>query len=187
MLPVINEKGMIQHYGVCHEQFLWDLRSEPSIKQAWATIYGTDELLVSFDCINICFPNRTELPDNKPWPHQDQDPDTRGSLLTPFASSLADSPGDKGFRCLQGFVNLLPSGPEDGGLVVMRGAHRVSDEFHDHFADDKRLWAWTNEMFSFKENHLAWLRSRGFEFEKVSLDAGDLVLCTQAHHLTVKS
>lgn len=60
---------------------------------------------------------------------------------------------------MQGFVNFLPAGENEGGLVAMKGfvassvgsltladivtsAHRVSDEFHDVFAKDERLWGW---------------------------------------------
>jgi hypothetical protein len=50
--------------------------------------------------------SRTDLPSNKPWPHQDQDPEKHG------------------FRCMQGLVNLLPNGPDDGGLIVCRGQKR---------------------------------------------------------------
>jgi hypothetical protein len=26
-MPLINEKGMAMHYGVCHENFVWQIRS----------------------------------------------------------------------------------------------------------------------------------------------------------------
>lgn len=124
-LPIINEKGMCAGYGLPHETFTWSIRTEPGVVAAFEKVYETDDLIVSFDAVNISFPNRTDLPANKPWPHQDQDR-TR-----------------PGFRCLQGLVNLLPNGPDDGGLIVCKGAHLLSEEFHEAFEDEKdRIWAW---------------------------------------------
>ncbi|KAL8279770.1 hypothetical protein RQP46_007865 [Phenoliferia psychrophenolica] len=74
LLPVINEKGMCINYGICHESFVWDIRSEPGVISAFEKVYGTEDLIVSFDAVNVTFPNRTDLPPNKPWAHQDQDP-----------------------------------------------------------------------------------------------------------------
>ncbi|KKY19252.1 putative phytanoyl- dioxygenase [Diplodia seriata] len=109
-LPHITEKGMILHYAATHEAFTWRIRSEPGISAPFALVYDTPDLLVSFDALNASFPARTDLPANAPWPHQDQDPERPG------------------FRCLQGLVNLLPNGARDGGLIVCRGAHRLSDD-----------------------------------------------------------
>ncbi|OCL15291.1 hypothetical protein AOQ84DRAFT_409202, partial [Glonium stellatum] len=83
-LPVINEKGMCMSYAVAHEGFVWRVRTEPKLIEAFASVYKDSDLIVSFDAVNFGFPNRTDLPPNKPWPHQDQDPTKPG------------------FRCLQG-------------------------------------------------------------------------------------
>jgi hypothetical protein len=124
-LPIINEKGMCHGYGLPHEQFTWDIRSEPGVVNAFEKVYETEDLVVSFDGLNFAFPNRKDLKPNSPWPHQDQDPE------------------EPGFRCLQGLVNLLPNGPNDGGLIVCRGAHQASEEFHKVFKDEEdKIWAW---------------------------------------------
>ncbi|KAI5477301.1 hypothetical protein MNV49_006522 [Pseudohyphozyma bogoriensis] len=157
-LPIITEKGMILHYGISHEDFVWRIRSEPGVVAAFEKVYGTEDLIASFDVVNIQFPNRRDAPENKKWAHQDQDPERPG------------------FRCLQGLVNLNPCGPEDGGLVVMPGAHKISAEYHDAFRSEERLWQWTNEWYGYKETGLAWLKERGYEFKKVDLAPGDLVI-----------
>lgn len=116
---------MVFAYGLPHEKFTWDIRSEPGVVGAFEKVYDTKDLLVSFDAINYSFPNRCDLKPNKPWPHQDQDPEAPG------------------FRCLQGLVNILPNGPEDGGLIVCEGAHLASEEFHEQFKDEPdRIPAW---------------------------------------------
>ncbi|KAL3471068.1 hypothetical protein BJX99DRAFT_250697 [Aspergillus californicus] len=157
-LPLINEKGMCMHYAAPHEKFVWDVRSEPGVVQAFEKVYNDNDLIVSFDAVNFGFPNRTDLPPNKPWPHQDQDP------------------SKPGFRCLQGLVNLLPNGPNDGGLIVCRGAHLISEDFHRDMAAEERIPAWTPEWYGYTENGMKWLEDRGCEWVKVCAEPGDLLL-----------
>lgn len=159
-LPVINEKGMLLPYGACHEDFVWDIRSEPGVVRAFEKVYGTQDLLVSFDTMNYGFWNREHLPPNKPWPHQDQDPEKPG------------------FRCLQGLVNLLPNGPNDGGLIVCKGAHLLSEQFHDAMrGNEERIPAWTNEWYGYTDKGMKWLEDHGCDWVKVEAEPGDLLLC----------
>ena len=102
--------------------------------------------------------SRKDIPANKPWPHQDQDPEKPG------------------FRCLQGLVNLLPNGPDDGGLIVCPGGHLLSDEFHADMKDEPRIPAWTPEWFGFTDNGMKWLEKKGCKWVKVCADPG-----TSAH------
>lgn len=158
-LPIINEKGMVIGYGVAHESFTWAIRQEPGVIEAFARVYDTPDLIVSFDTANMAFPNRKDVAPNKPWPHQDQDPDKPG------------------FRCLQGLVNILPNGDQDGGLIVCKGGHRLSQEFHEHFRNEpNRIWAWTKEWYGFTEQGMAWLQDRGCEWTKINAEPGDLLL-----------
>ena len=157
-LPVINEKGMLMHYASAHEDFVWEIRSEPGVVGAFAQVYATEDLIVSFDAINYGFWNRTHLPANKPWAHQDQDP------------------AKPGFRCLQGLVNLQPNGPKDGGLIVCKGAHLLSEQFHEDMKDEKRIPAWTNEWYGFTDAGMAWLKDHGCEWIKVEAEPGDLLV-----------
>lgn len=102
--------------------------------------------------------SRKDLPPNKPWPHQDQDP-LKG-----------------GFRCLQGLVNLLPNGPKDGGLIVCKGAHLASTRFHEEMKDDPKIPAWTPEWYGYTAAGQKWLADNGFQWEKVCAEPGDLLV-----------
>ncbi|KAF6812650.1 hypothetical protein CMUS01_13012 [Colletotrichum musicola] len=158
-LPVITEKGMCLGYGIAHESFTWAVRQEPGVVSAFAKVYDTDDLIVSFDAVNMAFPNRKDVKPNKPWPHQDQDPERPG------------------FRCLQGLVNLLPNGEKDGGLIVCKGAHLLSEEFHEQFRDEPdRVWAWTKEWYGFTDSGMRWLAEKGCQWVKVDAEPGDLIL-----------
>lgn len=41
-------------------------------------------------------------------------------------------------------MNLNPSGDDDGGLVVMPGAHLLFEEYHEAFKNEERLWQWVS-------------------------------------------
>ncbi|CZR69134.1 uncharacterized protein PAC_19034 [Phialocephala subalpina] len=92
------------------------------------------------------------------FPHQDQDPDKPG------------------FRCLQGLVNLQPCGPDDGGLIVCKGAHLLSEQFHEDMKYEKRIPQWNPEWYGFTDVGMAWLVDHGCTWEKVCADPGDLIL-----------
>ncbi|KAJ9092027.1 hypothetical protein QFC21_007007 [Naganishia friedmannii] len=168
-LPIISPKGMIQHYGVCHEDTVWQVRQEPGVMGAFETVYGTEDLIVSFDAVNISFANRKDLSGvGAPWPHQDQDPDRPG------------------FRCLQGLVNLLPNGPDDGGLIIAKGAHLLSERYHKELGHEERPWAWTNEMYNVTDEGMKWLEDHNCEWVKVEANPGDLIIWdSRAPHYNV--
>jgi hypothetical protein len=164
---------MLLNYGAAHEDFVWGVRSEPGVVGAFEKALGSEDLIVSFDAINYGFANRENLPENKPWPHQDQDPDVPG------------------FRCLQGLVNLLPNGPNDGGLIVAKGGHTKSKQFHDEIrGTEERIPAWTKEWYGFTDKGLKWLDEHGCEWYKVEAEPGDLILWdsrTPHYNIPVKS
>ncbi|KAH7046740.1 hypothetical protein B0J12DRAFT_756772 [Macrophomina phaseolina] len=158
-LPIINEKGMCLGYGIAHESFAWSIRQEPGVVEAFERVYDTPDLIVSFDGVNLAFPNREDVPANSPWPHQDQDPEKPG------------------FRCLQGLVNVFENGNNDGGLIVCKGAHLLSEKFHEQFKDEpNKIWAWTKEWYGFTEEGMAWLKDKGCEWVKINAEPGDLLL-----------
>ncbi|KAJ1325430.1 phytanoyl-CoA hydroxylase [Microdochium nivale] len=158
-MPIINEKGLCFAYGITHEDFAWDIRAEPGVVGAFEKVFDTEDLIVSFDGFNFTFPTRTDMKENTPWPHQDQDPEKSD------------------FRCLQGLVNMLPNGANDGGLLVCKGGHLLSGEFHREFKDEKeKVWAWTKEWYGFTDAGMKWLKDRGCEWIKVEADPGDLII-----------
>jgi hypothetical protein len=155
-LPVQSTINTFNAYGVAHEKFMWDARMEPGIISAFATLWGTQELLVSFDALNITFPNRKDVPRMLSWEHIDQ------------------SPLRRGLHCVQGVINLSKSGPEDGGLMVYPGSHRLTEEFFDT-CTDKTTWS-KKDLYMFEEGQLAWFKDREIEPVKVEVDYGDLIL-----------
>jgi hypothetical protein len=62
-LPVVSGTNTFNHYGVAHERFMWNIRLEKSIIDVFAQLWQTEELIVSFDALNITLPGR---PDHNP-------------------------------------------------------------------------------------------------------------------------
>jgi hypothetical protein len=60
---------------------------ESGVLAAFEKIWGTDELIVSYDTINLTLPNAAKMGGSKPWPHVDQAPER------------------KGLHCVQGIIN----------------------------------------------------------------------------------
>lgn len=110
-LPFSHRGGLYNGYSCGHEQYAWDIRQEPGVIDAFARVWNTNELLVSFDGLNISVPLDLDKEKDKelslPWPHVDQSP-TRQFL-----------------HCVQGIANLAPNGPLDGGLMVLRGSKEL--------------------------------------------------------------
>lgn len=135
---------------------MWDARMERGVLEAFEKIWGTDELLVSFDALNVTFPNRKDVPRKPAWEHIDQ------------------SPLRRGLHCVQGIINLSPSGPEDGGLMVYPGSHKYNDEFFDTMTDPKD-WS-KKDIYLFSPEQLSWFTEKGIKPHKVCAEVGDLIV-----------
>lgn len=155
-LPVHSSINTFGGYRVAHEKFMWDARMEPGVLDAFTKIWGTDELLVSFDSLNITFPNRTDVERLKAWEHVDQ------------------SPLRRGLHCIQGIISLSTAGPEDGGLVVYPQSHLLHDEWLDS-QDDKSRWS-SKDLYILKKEELSWFQKKGLRPHKVCADIGDLIV-----------
>lgn len=95
-----------------------------------------------------------------PWSHVDQ------------------SPLRKNLQCVQGILNLLPNGPEDGGLMVLAGSSQHYTELWDHFDHKKGKDGWnTWEQQFLDEEMCSWLENeKGCKWVKVCCQPGDLLL-----------
>ncbi|ORY27108.1 hypothetical protein BCR39DRAFT_560206 [Naematelia encephala] len=160
-MPRFQKGGLYKRYGVAHEQFAWDIRTEPAVIDAFAQIWGTDELLVSFDAINASFPFPSDELGQaaKPWPHVDQSP-TRSSM-----------------HCIQGIINLLENGPDDGGLMVLEGSMSLFAEFFRAHPQLRPEEGWPEiDWYSHSDDTLQWFYERGCKWKKIEAGPGDLIL-----------
>ncbi|KAH7152724.1 hypothetical protein EDB81DRAFT_432450 [Dactylonectria macrodidyma] len=162
-LPISFKGGMYFAYGSPHEKMAWEARTEPAIMAVFEKLWGTKELISSFDGMNISMPNRTDITWS-PWPHTDQNPQR------------------KGMQAVQGLLNYAPNGPKDGGLMLMRGSSKLFNEFFEHkresadHEDAPPPELEFMDLFLFSEKDLKWFESRGCTMFKVDMEPGDFVL-----------
>ncbi|KAK8858894.1 hypothetical protein IAR55_003125 [Kwoniella newhampshirensis] len=163
-MPAFNNGGLFNRHGVHHEQFVWDIRSEPNLIDVFAKVWGTDELLVSYDGINISLPFKNVATATKTGfgagsPHVDQSPNRTHK------------------HCIQGIVNLAPNGPDDGGLMVLEGSTPLYSEFFEAHIDQRPAdgWSWM-DGHGFSPEDLKWFEARGCKWRKVEAGPGDVIL-----------
>lgn len=106
--------GIISRSGIGQSEFMWYLRLLPRVRQAFASIWGTSDLLTSFDGANVFRPWRQEefgfSRTLGGWYHVDQ------------------GKGLPGLESVQGFVSLLDADASTGGFVVIPRSHWRHDE-----------------------------------------------------------
>ncbi|KAK9807834.1 hypothetical protein WJX72_010581 [[Myrmecia] bisecta] len=144
-------RGIVNTLEVSHQDFVWQVRKHPRVVQVFAELWGTNELLTSFDSINICKPGAID--DAAPsWLHTDQSPTRRGIV------------------CVQGLLNMVDVSAETTGtLVVKDGSHRAHEGF---FSNNTVLTpeekAATPDFYQFKEAELPFWE----HFQSLALSAG---------------
>ncbi|KAH8901713.1 Clavaminate synthase-like protein [Thozetella sp. PMI_491] len=162
-LPVSFKGGMYHAYGSAHEKIAWEARTEPGVIELFEKLWGTKELICSFDGANISMPNRKDLKWS-PWPHCDQ------------------NPRRKGMQAVQGLLNYAPNGSKDGGLMLMKGSSKLYEEF---FAQKRESYNHEDapppefefmDLFLFSEKDVEWFKERGCELVKMNMEPGDFVL-----------
>ncbi|KAL8279347.1 hypothetical protein RQP46_008159 [Phenoliferia psychrophenolica] len=163
-LPVHYPQGLFVHYSVTHEAFVWKARQEEGVLQAFTDLWGTDELICSFDAINISLPvgphGRTDIPLTGRWPHQDQ------------------NPVKSEFELMQGLIAVTESGKEDGGLIVLKGTHKLHKQFFAETGGIKpEQDSGSRNYYTYTPADTDWFMAQpGVEEIKVESEAGDLVV-----------
>jgi ectoine hydroxylase-related dioxygenase (phytanoyl-CoA dioxygenase family) len=107
--------------------------------------------------MNLTLPSSSQTP-SQPWPHVDQ------------------SPSRVGLQCVQGILNFAPNGPQDGGLIVLKGSHLLNKEFFStHDILGRKTWG-PDDWFGFDESEISWFEEKGCSIHKVCVEPGDLIL-----------
>jgi len=163
--------GIMSGYGIGQSAFMWYSRLLPKVKQSFMQIWQTDDLLVSYDGCGVFRP-----PEHNPkwkthgaWYHIDQNCYKR-----------------QGLNAVQGLVNYFPSGPHDGGFVVVpKSTHMVDASFlkyHDICSPKGRDYVrmYPDAIYWREHRDAINTRNDSNRFDllpvKLVLDAGDLVL-----------
>jgi len=113
-LPSVGN-GIVGCPSFAHSAFCWHTRLLPLVQKAFAAIWDTDDLIVSFDSGNVFRPwvHHPEWKTGGSWWHVDQN-----SFL----------PGKDGRVCVQALVTFTDATPRTGGLCVIPGSHAQHTE-----------------------------------------------------------
>ena len=123
--PVAVDGGIMPWQGSGQSEFAWFVRSRPVLGNVYASLWGTDKLLVSFDAISAWRP-WARNPQWKPsfreadggWFHVDQCPDRDA------------------FECVQGLVDVLGSDAAmGGGFTVVPRSHALFGSWRKDFSE----------------------------------------------------
>ena len=99
--PMVWGKSSVVFNGFSQSRFMWLLRTQPSIYEAFSKVYNTSELATSFDGFSVFISPKQKSPN---WLHQDQRSDDHQLSI-------------------QGLVNLKPVGEYDAGFVCVPKSH----------------------------------------------------------------
>lgn len=61
-MPIHIKGGMLHGYGIAHEDWAWKIRSAPGVVDAFAHVWGTPELVTSYDSAAVMLPHRKDIP-----------------------------------------------------------------------------------------------------------------------------
>lgn len=125
--PASGADGICSAKGFNHSQFLWQTRLLSGVKKAFALIWNTDDLIVSYDTGNVFRPwqYKREWATHGGWWHTDQN-----------ALKL----DRQGKRCVQGLVTYFDVNENTGGLCVIPGSHHLHEEVSERSANgDKSM------------------------------------------------
>ena len=123
--PTAVHGAILPSLGIGHTEAQWFIRDVPNVKAAFAQVWDTDDLLVSFDGVTLW----------RPWNHNAAWRTDEGNSWLHIDQHPIGRPGK---HCIQGLVNLLPTSASSGGNVVVPGSHKrfeaIPDEYPDRLA-----------------------------------------------------
>mmetsp|Transcript_1327 Transcript_1327/g.2226 ORF Transcript_1327/g.2226 Transcript_1327/m.2226 type:complete len:381 (-) Transcript_1327:330-1472(-) len=106
--------GIIASMGAGQSPFAWFVRSRPRVKDAFAAVWSTNDLLVSFDGFGAF----------RPWKYKSSWR-TRGGWFH-VDQNAKYKPGK---CCIQGLVSMFDQDHTTGGLTVISGSHHMFEDY----------------------------------------------------------
>ncbi|CAF4555340.1 unnamed protein product [Rotaria sp. Silwood2] len=145
--------GVISGCGIGQSDFLWSVRSNRQVKNVFARLWNTRQLLVSFDGCGIFRDWRynPKWKTNDGWNHVDQNPKMKPDRC-----------------CVQGLVSLTDQNQKTGGLIVYPRTHL-------RFKELCEITAGSNDFLPIPSNHPIMNPDQTFG-KLVHCRAGDLIL-----------
>jgi len=117
-----NHKMLIQHWKIGHSKLVWEVRQNKKVIDAFAKLWDTNDLIVSFDGASIYILDKPKR-ENNSWFHVDQSY-TRNN-----------------FECIQSWINAYDTNEGDATLVILENSNQYHKDFQEKFKiTDKKDW-----------------------------------------------
>lgn len=150
---------LLQHYGMGHAQFIWDLRQNKKIIDVFSHLWDSkaEDLLTSFDGLSIHFPPEITK---------------RGYNLGRFWLHTDQSYQRNSLECIQSFVTAFDIEEGDATLNVLEKSHLYHKQFAKKFGvTSSSDWFKIND-----QEHYNFYTSNGCNRYAIKCGAGSLVL-----------
>lgn len=109
---------LLQHWDTGHNPMSWTIRQHPAVIERFADIWGTEDLVTSFDGLSISLPPEYT---NRGWHHSG-----KSSCSEWFHCDQSFTRNE--FECVQGLVNLYDINSGDATLRVLNKSHLLHGE-----------------------------------------------------------
>jgi len=155
---------LLQHWGVGHAQFAWDLRMNTKIIDIFAQIWAVerDNLFVSFDGSSFSFPPEIT---NFGWK-------TKNKIKLHCDQSFLHNE----FKCVQSWIGANDTNNGDATLCILEGSHNYHHNFKENFNSltDNEL---KNNWFILTNEHINWyIEEKNCPLQYIKCQKGSLVL-----------
>ncbi|MDA7727004.1 phytanoyl-CoA dioxygenase family protein [Pseudomonadales bacterium] len=158
--PTAVHGGILPGHGIGQCDAQWYIRDVPNVRQSFAAVWDTEELLVSFDGVSLW----------RPWSFN---PEWKTGLGGSWLHIDQHPLGRPGKQCVQGLVNLLPTTPNTGGNVVIPGSHMMHDQISELYTERLARIPAQIDHFRFPNNDPLLADSNPITCH---MEAGDLLL-----------
>lgn len=115
-----DSHGIYKHHEIGHQEHSWLLRTHKSVKNVFAAIWKTNDLVVSFD--GCCWIPKDFKGKDTFWCHSDQAPNNHGMV------------------CVQGAIGLTDN--KERTLVVWEKTHTIHQDYFKILGREKQSNDW---------------------------------------------
>lgn len=122
--------GLINKRGAGQSDLNWYVRSLPLVRKVFEQVWGTEDLITSFDCFGLF----------RPW--------HTGKFFKTLGGWFHVDQGSPGMQCIQGLLSIFDQDASTGGLTVIPGSHlrfqehRTPEPFEEYIAVEKDHPVW---------------------------------------------
>lgn len=119
--PMIWNKSSVVYNGFGQSDSNWFIRTNSYTKQAFSYVYGTDDLVTSFDGLSLFL---SDTQKSTSWLHQDQRPSDDRLSVQAVLNILPCNEFDAGFICVpKSHKNYIPSDAKTDWMMLPKDDH----------------------------------------------------------------